>query len=672
MVKKFLPVLVALLVVIATLPVESTSVKKELWTISHAGQVPYLSYCDLPYFGRFDTSHPIMPLDGVWRFAVDDCGDSQRPPKEGWEPIHVPGVWNYLRPEMLDYIGVGWYRLDFTPDKKMRGDLVRIVFGGVAMRCSVWLNDKPLGDHEGGYTAFSFDVTGAMKPCEKNTLLVRVDNRMTFTSLPPLNYENSRMGWWEYGGIHRTVYLEAHPENTIFKIAANTFPISEDVWRISADTLVFSRDSDVDRDGFHFEAEVLDVVTGKMAIKLKPSIPLRSKEPAVWGATMEGKLENPTLWSPRDPTGLYRLNVRIMKTGVVVDSASTVFAFRRLVADEKGLFLNGEPYYIRGINRHEDDPVAGLAETHDVIERDIDLIKGLNCNHMRTGHYPNDPLFLDRTDIRGIGITEEIPLYQAGVGFVIWLRDRVMRKQKIGKMHMSKVVPSQFENPELVGNAVLSLVEMIERDRNHPSVLAWSVGNENWTFSKESRYAYKILKKTAKHFDPDRPVTFALLQFGGFGPIREKCADLADFISLNEYFGWYVGEIEDARGFIEKLHRKYPNKPIVISEFGAGAVMDPSKVRTKREGGQGTFDPQYQAELIAAQWKIFLEMPCVWGAMPWILADFRNGWFKEEHPLPYFNTKGVLTHDRKPKPAYFTLRDIYADIEKNPPEWARK
>ncbi len=641
------------------------------WSLESAGKVPYMMYGEMPYFGRFETDNPRLSLDGVWMFAKGDEGES-KPPEEGWEPINVPGVWNYLHPDMLHYIGIGWYRLRFHVDKGFRAKRYRFHFGGVNMRCRVWLNGQLLGSHEGGYTAFSLDATEALERGDDNTLLVRVDNSMTFTSVPPLNYEDSRMGWFEYGGIHRSVYLEAHPAVTVFKAAVRTLPLEKGNWKLSVDTLVWDNSDELKPGEVSFEAEVISKRSGHKVLKLESSEPFTGQSKGIWGVKLGGKLQSPSLWSPENPYNRYTLKISLHErgSGSIMETIQTDFGFKHFEATPDGLFLNGKPYYIRGLNRHEDDPVTGLTETPDVLVRDIRLLESMNINHMRPGHYPNDPELLDLTDIHGIGITEEIPLYQAGMGFLIWFRDRIQRSQDIGRMHFFKVKPSQFTEPELVGNAVLSLVEMIESDRNHPSVLAWSIGNENWTFTKDSCSTYETLRNVAKEFDPDRPVTFALLQT--MWPLKEKCAHIADFISVNEYFGWYVGKVEDVRDYLKRVHERYPDKPIVISEFGAGSVMNEDRIRDGRQDGMGTFDPEEQARIIARQWEIFRELPFVWGGMPWVFADFRNAWFKEEHPIPYFNLKGVLTYYRIPKPAYYVLKNIYKDLENNPPPWAKK
>jgi len=643
------------------------------WRIERAGKTPYLVQNGMPAFGRFTTDRPRVNLDGKWKFKLDNGKGIPAADESGWMPINTPGVWNYLRPDLLNYIGPAWYMKTFSVPPEWKGRDIRLYFGGVNMRCRVWLNSSLLGGHEGGYTPFSFDATNHVVYDGPNYLLAQVDNRLTFESVPPANYEGSRMGWWEYGGIHREVYLEALPSVAVFKIHAQTAPLKDNRWAVKATALFRDRRANPGPEGVAVEGLLAD----DTSLEAEPNpIVLRPAETfsgpkGIWGITFEGEMENPKLWSPETPSNgyLFHVNVRMPAgdEGGESEFAEARFGVRKFEARPNGLFLNNKPYYIRGINRHEDDPETGLAETEYTMRRDIDLLKQLKVNHMRTAHYPNDPRWYDLTDREGIGITEEIPLYQAGVGFTIWLRDKAQRHQNTGKLRFLKTGPWQFEAPQLVRNASLTLIEMIERDINHPSILAWSIGNENWTLGAKPRKTYEALKQVAGEFDPDRPVTFALLTMPEISERMEQTADIADFISINEYFGWYFGKVEELPPFLVKMHRRFPDRPMIVSEFGADAVMDLSKVRPGRRDGQGTFHPEDQAKLIADQWAYIRSLPFMSGAMVWVLSDFRCGWFKEEHPTPYFNGKGVLTYDREPKASFFVLRDIYTDLANRPP-----
>jgi len=213
----------------------------------------------------------------------------------------------------------------------------------------------------------------------------------------------------------------------------------------------------------------------------------------------------------------------------------------------------------------------------------------------------------------------------------------------------------QIANPELVENALRTLAEMIERDRNHPSVIIWSIGNENLTlFFKTARKTYQELYQLAKKLDPSRAVTFALLTSPYLSPAFERSADLADIISVNEYYGWYFGKISGAGRFFDRLHKKYPDKPVVVSEFGAGAVLGWRDPKAEKK-----FSEDYQARLLRETWEQILEREWIVGGMPWVFADFRCGWFGDEHPVPGMNLKGIVDYERRKKLSYQSLQEFY-------------
>jgi beta-glucuronidase len=216
----------------------------------------------------------------------------------------------------------------------------------------------------------------------------------------------------------------------------------------------------------------------------------------------------------------------------------------------------------------------------------------------------------------------------------------------------------QMEDPELIENAELELIEMIERDRVHPSVVMWSVGNENFTFLPSARGMYEKLIATARRFDPDRPVTFALLVGPGVSPLLEQTGDLGDVISLNEYYGWYFGKAEGVAGMLDRFHKKYPDKLIIVSEFGAGTVAG------RHADPPEKFSEEYQQYFFETQFPLILSRPWVVGTMPWALADFRCPWFGAEHPVPEMNLKGLVDYNRRKKAAFDALANIYAEIEK--------
>jgi beta-glucuronidase len=367
-------------------------------------------------------------------------------------------------------------------------------------------------------------------------------------------------------------------------------------------------------------------------------------------------------WSPDHPENLYNLVVGV-RSGDEEEQQSIKIGFRKVEVKGAQLLLNGKPYYIKGINRHEDDPVTGLSERAETISKDMELLKELGVNHIRPAHHPSDSRFLDACDEAGITITEEIPLYQASLGPYKWFDAKFLKDRDdlpwadrgdIGMM-------SQIYDPDVVKNAMRQLLEMIERDRNHPSIIMWSLGNENMSFMARSRTIFEYLYSTARHFDPERPVTFAIITFPVLSPAFEKTADIADLIMVNEYMGWYYGEVHDLAGYLDELHARFPDKPILLSEFGAGAKSGQHDSQTMPK----KFSEEFQAKLLKDTWDVLLEKPYVIGGMPWLYADFRCSQWGKDHPVPMMNLKGVVDHDRNKKLGFEALKEIYEKIEKN-------
>ncbi|MFO8057447.1 MAG: glycoside hydrolase family 2 TIM barrel-domain containing protein, partial [bacterium] len=497
------------------------------------------------------------------------------------------------------------------------------------------------------------NATGALLPGEENTLAVRVDNRRSYTDVPPRLWKKEKLGWWSYGGIGRTAKLVWSQEVSINKAVIHARPEEEGKGRLAVSGLVYNHGDEAKevtltarlRKG----AEV--ICSGQKETGLL--VPAKACAQFDLGTEMVEGIEP---WSPASPS-LYTLEIEAA-SGDEVDRVKERIGFQSFEVRDGELLLNGEPMWLRGMNRHEDDPETGFFQTDERMAQDMELLKELHVNHMRPGHYPNDPRWLYLCDREGISLTEEIPLYQASSGVLKWFEARFMKDRKDVPLRVGGEYStlSQMTDPQLLDNASQQLIEMIERDRNHASIIMWSVGNENLTYLKRARKMYKRLISVCKRFDPEREVTFALLCGPGVSPLLEKTGDLADVLFLNEYYGWYFGEASGVGGLLDKFHEKYPEKPIVISEFGAGTVAGRHSDKPEK------FSEEYQVHVYETQLKEVRARPFVKGTMPWILADFRCPWFKEEHPVYEMNLKGLLDYERKRKKmAFETIREFYAE-----------
>lgn len=623
--------------------------------------MPCLWQNGLPYFTEFDsTGREVSDLAGQWKFTTDpgDAGEAGGYSEEGfddsgWDTATVPGVWNARDSELALYEGAAWYRRGFEAPERGADDLCRLYFDGVTMHGKVWLNGRYLGEHSGGYSAWSVDASEALRAGE-NTLAVLVDNRRDYTDIPPKLWELEKAGWWIYGGIARVARLECSAPVSVNKLVIEARPLGDSRGELGASGLVYNH-SDRDRE------VVVSLDVNPRTKHAPPEYPSQKiTAPAGDCARFDFPsrvMEGAYLWENDNPV-LHGLEVAVAEDGNIVERAGERFGFREFEIRSDGLYLNGEYYWLRGMNRHEDDPATGLYQSDERMNRDMALLKELNVNHMRPGHYPNDTRWLDLCDREGITITEEIPLYQASNGLFKWAEHVFLKGRglpdSIGGGYKTR---DQMIDPDMLANAEQQLVEMIERDRNHPSIIMWSVGNENWTFSNKSRVMYETLIDTARRFDPGRPVAVVVATAPVLTPAFEKAADMADVIHVNEYYGWYYGKADGVAGLLDKFHEKYPDKLIVVSEFGAGTEYGRHRDPPEK------FSEEYQAYIFETHFRHLMERPYVVGAMPWVFSDFRCAWFEDEHPIYHMNLKGLVDYERNKKMAFDTVADIYAEIE---------
>ncbi len=602
--------------------------------------IPVFFENGIPYFTRFQhTDHIIIDLSGTWKFKPDPNEQGEKEKwfspafdDSGWLEQKVPGCWNLLSPQLLSYQGAGWYRHWFFVPENLSKSFNRLVLDGVAYRAKVYLNGKLIGTHSGGFSRWSLDITDYLNYGAKNLLTICVDNRREFTSLPPLTKRGGPLGWWFYGGINRLVQIESSPKTTICKLAVET----DHLGNIRAKGIIFSRNRSDDQ---------VKVIIQLKDLKGRLIKKLFSKQISIakngFGTfELANKINGVAPWSPSTPENRYLFEITLQgKSGA--EKQALELGFRKFEFKNGKAFLNHKEIFLRGINRHEDAPETGFYQTDERLHQDMALLKELKINFMRPAHYPNDPRWLDACDRAGILIAEEIPLYQVGIS------------------------PSSYFaslSKKLFIDSARQLIETIERDRNHPCLVIWSVGNENLTAFYAIKHLLKKLYATAKFVDPTRPTTFALLRFP---PFLEKSAGIADVIFTNEYFGWYNGKVEDLDRYLDLLHKKFPEKPIMVSEFGAGAVIGKSPEKLYSLGSvKRDFTEEYQAYFHQKQFEIILSKPYVVGTMPWIFADFRDD--KRPHnPIVNFNLKGLVNYQRQKKKAFEVVSRIYHQIEKS-------
>lgn len=632
-----------------------------LWS----GGLPYPTYMD-------ESSHTVQMLHGTWkmRFDGDETGRAEKWQDTAnlgpeWMDAEIPCTYNRFNGRFRGHQGVTWFArifvpaLDFSPNT-----FQRLCFEGILSRCSIWINGRHVGDREGGYTPCYFDVTACLRPGEENVMVVRADNRLTHTSMPPRTRRRHTHAWGIYGGIYRDVRIESVPRQYVFKVAANPV-LAEKRARLEVCLGLHHHEM---HEGYDLQVDLTDPDGNRICQEHQKSTEAAE---SVSVHSWELPLPDPRLWSTDSPD-LYALHVTL-STADTVQKLTVKTGIRSIEIDGPRILLNGESIFLKGIARHEDDPDLGATQSRETVDRDLTLIEEMGANYIRMAHYPHDIKELIQARDKGILLSEEIPYYSVGMGFTQWFEEG----GRIREFPLKHFGMAHLQNETLLRSAQQGLIEMVERDRNNPAVILWSVGNECYSLFDRAARVFDWMRDVVTGFDPTRPVTMCEFTYDAkpFDDNRMS-AKYMDVICVNAYYGWFYGEAEEMRDHLERLHERFPDKPIILSEFGADAALgrtDEDGVWAPRQeegvfayGAYGkTHSEDYQVELYRRYWEIAQEKEYVAGISPWIFADFHHPspWF-EKSLVPGHVLKGVVTRERKPKRGYRELQRYYREPPK--------
>ena len=542
-----------------------------------------------------DIPMAIIPLVGVWRFLVDpgDIGV-----KEEWytfeyfannwnltKEIGVPHNWNAM-PGLERYEGVGWYFKEVR--RNTLGDIANkecvLHFKGVNYHATVWWNGRYLGSHEGGFLPFEFKVPLAFIQ-SMNIITVRVENTRKPDRIPGMNFD-----WYNWGGIHRAVLLG------IYNIQRIKF--------VHIETTSLERDF-----------ALLRVRCGVTAAQALHWQILEGSRQVAWGKeTLRGikdvfriKVPNPRAWDPQSPF-MYDFVATLSNSGEVF---RVKFGIRTISIHSTQLLLNGKPVKLRGINLHEEQVPYGRCQLPVMRAYDVQNIRALGFNAIRSAHYPHDETLPQLCDELGLLLLEEIPVY--------WDCD--------------------FGNPKVFRLAAKMLKSLVYRDFNHPSVIMWSCGNEIPVERPECARFMRQAMKWVRHFDTSRIVFYVGMRF--FCDTTRKHADIN---AINEYFGWYYLSTKHLNFFLDVIYYSHPQKPWIITEFGAGAKLgfrDTAKEPAK-------FSEEKQAAILAHTIRILNAKPYVAGWFIWVYRDFRSPLRTNQYQQG-FNRKGIVSEKNEKK-----------------------
>jgi beta-galactosidase len=523
-------------------------------------------------FARFgampDGSEKAEP-QGLEKAAFDDGH---------WRALNLPHDWGIEGPFRADlpnrtgklpWAGIGWYRKTFPCPESDRGRRVFIEFDGAMSDSTVWLNGEYVGEWPYGYSSFRLELTKHVKPGQENTLAVRLDNKP----------ESSR--WYPGGGIYRNVRL------------VKTEPVHVGHWGVFVTTPEVSE-----------ESATVAVRTDVVGADTKTEVLHEVVEAGVagTGADCTLRIPSPKLWDLQTPT-LYTLRTTIRQKGAVVDVMETVFGIRSIQYTDDGFLLNGRKVRMHGVCQHHDLGPLGAAVNTRALERQIEILQEMGCNAIRTAHNPPAPELLDLCDRMGILVQVE--------AFDCWAKSKAPNDY-------ARHFPQWHEK---------DLRAMVRRDRNHPSVVMWSTGNEVREMkAKEDVAISQRLTALVKGEDPTRPVTFGCnVPEAGFNGLQ-KTVDL---------FGYnYKPHL------YEKFRRENPEQPLYGSETAStvssrGEYFFP--VSNEKNMGQGGDFQVSSYDLTAPPWANNPDIEfTAQDRFPWVFGEFVwTGFDYIGEPTPY-------------------------------------
>lgn len=514
----------------------------------------------------------------------------------------VPGDWNSQKEKLFYYEGSLWYKKSFNIPEYDENKRYYLHFGAVNYRADVYVNGKKLGMHKGGFTPFNFEMTKLVK-AQDNFVIVRVDNKRAADEVPTLNTD-----WWNYGGITRDV--------TVYELNS-TF--------IQDYSLQLDKNNPKLLKGY-FQLNGKEKANKNVTVNI-PELKLSKS----FVTNNDGYVEfdipvkRVKYWNDDSPK-LYDVEFIAGK-----DIVSDRIGFRTITTRGADILLNGEKVFLKGICIHEENCMRG-GRAHSMEDARILLgwAKELGCNFVRLAHYPHNENMVRLADEIGIMVWEENPVY--------WT--------------------IQWENPETYTKAETQLKEVISRDKNRASVIIWSMANE--TPQSEARFQFlSKLAKTTRAIDNTRLISAALEDHGKKGKrntmvVNDKFAEVVDILSFNQYYGWYGGRVDNIKNIRWEVEM---NKPIIISEFGAGALQGYHADEMTR------WSEEFQALLYRETMPTLAKIPQLAGTTPWILADFRS---PRRMLIPYqdgWNRKGLISETGNRKKAFFVLQKFYEELD---------
>lgn len=569
-------------------------------------------------------------LNGLWQFRMDPDRVGQAngwyKPAEAsgrWQSVTVPHTWQ-ISQNSAEYFGTAWYRRTFEAPQQWADRTVRIEFEAVFHSASVWVNGNEAGTHlRKGYTAFDLDITRLLHADTDNEVVVLVNSDFDPHMLP----RGHSSDWTHDGGIYRPVNLLMTPKVYIERVNVESVPDLEKGVASLAISVVLRNSTGQQFKG-QLAVQAIDETTGLPVLQERnvAGVNVGSGQ-SITQQLPTLNIANPKLWH-FDAPNLYCLSV-VLSGKQSSHEETSVFGIRSIEVKDGSFWLNGERVSLMGVERMAgSNPSYGMAEPSSWIDHDHDDLKNLNCVFTRV-HWPQDKRILDYCDRHGIFIQTEVPTW--GPDTFKDMKDE--------------------PDPDIMQNGLEQLQEMIARDRNHPCIFSWGLCNE---INGQNPPAYNFAKRMneeAKKLDPRR-----LRSYASNSLQRDPKNDVSkfmDFIEWNEYYeSWYGGTPDDLRRNLEEIHQAFPDKPIVISEYGYCACTP-----DRPEGDNR------RIEILRDHTRVCREAKNVGGLIFFCYNDYRTHIGDQGTGVMKQRIHGVVDLLGERKPSYSSLRDASSPIE---------
>lgn len=536
------------------------------------------------------------------------------------QPVTIPHTWNAydMQVRYNDFLqGTNYYRKHFTPNDSLKGKRIFLRFEGVGSCAEVYVNHQMVGTHKGAYSAFVVEIGKEIKWGEDNLITVKADN----TARPDVIPVNHVL-FGVYGGIYRPVWLITTDSCSI---AVNDY----------ASPGIYIRQKNVSKRGADISVKVkLDNATFKtVGLALETSIytstgkriaskldPIKVSSQGTQSFFQDFHITKPHLWQGRKGPYLYKVVTRVLRNGKEIDSIAQPLGLRHYeIIAGKGFYLNGEPYPMYGVCRHQDRWGMGSAISNKEHKEDLDLIMEVGATTVRFAHYQQSDYIYSRCDTLGLIVWAEIPF-------------------------VNRVTGEESEN------AQQQLRELIRQQYNHPSIYIWGLHNEVYKPHEYTAQLTATLHDLAKTEDPDRYT----VSTNGYGTMDHPVNLNADVQAMNRYYGWYEGEIKDFDKWIEKLENDYPEQRLILSEYGAdGNIFQQTEYLGESLDWTKPYYPEtFETKVHEYQWNAIRKHPYIIASYLWNMFDFATP-MANRGGIPARNMKGLITFDRKTKKDVF-------------------